>query len=185
MSEGLTQESTSEQMYSSDGVHVQLIQTARSFMLLLWCVMVLCNVMGCRHGKPDTQESTPIKDGVEEVQQEESDKPERSEQILFRAIIAECEARGYELATVSEQFFMVVTESEPVSAKLRKKRLIKIIVLPRGGALNVQVVYERDAGVGGQSEWKVVESESIRERASKEEMEIARAIEKRFHTMRR
>ena len=147
------------------------------------CIAVASSA-GCRHGQ---QKGTDTKQAsVEGSASSTGDGGEAartsSEQILFDAIVAELRARGHELETISEQFLVVVTAYEGVSARLRKRRVVKIIVLPRGGALNVRVSYERD---GGEANWKEVTDEQTRARASKEEMELARAIEQRFHALQR
>ena len=151
--------------------------TYRVLGLAAICI-ALTTCVGCRHGAKGG-EVAPAQ-GVEE---QERDEPRTStEQILFDAIVAELASRGYALESVSEQFLTVVTGYEEVSARLRKRRVVKVIVLPRGGALNVRVSYERD---GGESSWQEVVDERTRERAGVEEMELARAIEERFHALQR
>lgn len=112
-------------------------------------------------------------------------KSQRTEDVLFDAIIEESRDRGYELKTISPKFHTVVTDYEQVSTRLRKRRIMKIIILPRGGALNVKVSYERDAGIEGAPDWQVLEDAQTHTRAAQEEMELARAIEQRLHTMKR
>lgn len=157
------------------------VSTYRVMLLAAICI-VLTVLHGCRHGGTTntTQDSTTATSG--DVTGDGQAARTSSEQILFDAIVAELESRGYTLETVSEQFYTVITSYEDVSARLRKRRIVKIIVLPRGGALNVRVSYERD---GGEESWTEVSDERTRERASKEEMELARAIEERFHVLQR
>lgn len=116
---------------------------------------------------------------------ETSTRPKKTTRdVLFDAIIEESTARGYVTATESRRFWTLITEYESVSARIRKRRVMSIIVLPKGGALKVVVEYERDAGPEGAPSWEPLESEAIMKKASEEEMELARAIEKRFHHMR-
>ena len=110
---------------------------------------------------------------------------QRSEDVLFDAILEESRERGYELETISPTFYTVVSGYERVSEKIRRRRVMKVIVLPRGGALNVTVAYERDAGREGEPQWTPLDDSATLERARSEEMDLARAIEARFHRMKR
>lgn len=164
--------------------HLQSAQTYRVLSCAATCIMALAIVAmtACRAAapnpevSPETAQAGPV---------DEAPKSQRTEDVLFDAIVEESGARGYGLATVSPRFLVVVTDYEQVSARLRKRRIMKIIVLPRGGALNVTVSYERDAGVEGAPDWTVLEDANTRTRASKEEVELARAIEERLHVMKR
>ena len=99
---------------------------------------------------------------------------QRSEDVLFDAILEESRERGYELETISPTFYTVVSGYERVSEKIRRRRVMKVIVLPRGGALNVTVAYERDAGREGEPQWTPLDDSATLERAQSEEMDLAR-----------
>ena len=107
-----------------------------------------------------------------------------TEDQLWRAIVEEMTSRGWPLATTSRRFNVVATEHEALSARLRKRRVARIVRLPQGGAISVTVEVERDVGPEGSPEWVAVTEEATRRTAAQEEMEIARAIEKRFHESR-
>ena len=68
-----------------------------------------------------------------------------SEEVLYDAMVEEAEARGWDVETASQRYRIVTTAYEGRSARLRVRRVMKIVVLPQGGALQVTVVYERDA----------------------------------------
>lgn len=103
---------------------------------------------------------------------------------LYLAIEQEVRARKWPVASASKRFRVVTTAFEARSARLRKQRVIRIVVLPRGGALKVSVIVERDVGPDGQPEWIPVEDPATRKAARAEEVELGRAIERRFHAMR-
>ncbi len=158
---------------------------ARSVLATAFATLLLSSI-ACRNSpEPRADEDPATQTAEQDDAAKERAKSQRTEDVLFDAIIAECEERGYELATVSPKFYTVITGYEKVSARLRKRRIIKILILPRGGALNVMVSYERDAGVEGAPDWQVLEDQNTRTRAGREEMELARAIEQRLHAMKR
>lgn len=103
---------------------------------------------------------------------------------LYLSIEQEVHARRWPVASASKRFRVVTTGFEQQSARLRKQRIIRIVVLPRGGALKVSVLVERDVGPDGQPEWIPVEDPATRKAARAEEIELGRAIERRFHAMR-
>lgn len=107
-----------------------------------------------------------------------------SEEVLYDAMVAEAEARGWEVATASPRYRIVTTGYEELSKRLRVRRIMKIVVLPQGGALQVTVAYERDAGPDGEPSWEPIAEGPVREKAAAEELELGRAIERRFHGMR-
>ena len=107
-----------------------------------------------------------------------------SEEVLYDAMVEEAEARGWEVATASPRYRIVTTGYEELSKRMRVRRIMKIVVLPQGGALQVTVGYERDAGPEGEPSWEPIVDGPVREKAAKEELELGRAIERRFHGMR-
>ena len=111
-------------------------------------------------------------------------KKRRSEEVLYQAILQELEARGHKIATSSPRFFTASTHYDTLSARLRSRRVVRILMLPQGGALQVKVAMERDEGAPGAPRWAPVTDGALAQRAKGEEMELARAIEKRFHQMR-
>jgi hypothetical protein len=157
-------------------------RAATAFMVMCW---VVCGVCACKTSTPNPDEEAPPQISQDEEAAQERAKSQRTEDVLFDAIIDESTSRGFELKTISPKFHTVITGYEQVSARLRKRRIMKIIILPRGGALNVNVSYERDAGVQGTPDWQVLEDEGTRTRAAQEELELARAIEQRLHKMKR
>lgn len=146
--------------------------------LLFLFILLTTSLIGCASGA-----ATPS-DGPVEPTEASTEPQKTTRDVLFDAIIEESTARGYITATESRRFWTLITEYEPVSARIRKRRVMSIIVLPKGGALKVVVEYERDAGPEGAPSWEPLESEAIMAKASEEEMALARAIEKRFHHMR-
>lgn len=100
---------------------------------------------------------------------------------LYGAIVAEAQARGWQAQTASERYWLYETTPELLNPRFRKVRLMRVIVLPRGGALRVQVRYERDVGSADAPRWVPVQDALTKERAAQEEVALGRAIERRFH----
>lgn len=171
----------------SDVSSPELIQLARRYIVL--CLLATCVVVtsGCRSSKgrvaDDRGQLTQNSDKAGDAKKD--DKPLTSQEKLFLAIEKEFVARGWEIATISERFHTVATGYEPVSARMRKRRIGSILFLPKGAALKVIVEFQRDVGPEGSPDWQVMEAKGkIKQIASEEELEIARSIEKRFHNMR-
>lgn len=156
-------------------------RAATAFIVMCW---VVCGVCACKTSTPTPDEETPSQVPQDKAAQERASS-QRTEDVLFDAMIEESTSRGFELKTISPKFHTIITDYEQVSTRLRKRRIMKIIILPRGGALNVKVSYERDAGMEGTPDWQVLEDEGTYTRAAQEELELARAIEQRLHKMKR
>jgi hypothetical protein len=104
---------------------------------------------------------------------------------LYQAIEGEVAARGWPVAVASPRYRTLTTEYEAAGQALRKRRTMRVVMLPRGGALRVVVEYERQVtGPDGQPVWEAAAESSMLERAREEELEIGRAIERRFHRLR-
>ncbi|MEM1347855.1 MAG: hypothetical protein AAGI01_04805 [Myxococcota bacterium] len=104
--------------------------------------------------------------------------------LLYDAMLGEAEARAWPVETASEEYLIVATEFESLSRRIRRRRIMKIIVLQGRGALHVRVEYERD--VGRQApEWVPLQNDAVWAKAKEEELEVARAIEKRFMKLQR
>lgn len=133
--------------------------------------------VGCdKQPKPD-ESRTLTKDG--------SKAPKRSTALqLYDAIVAETRARGWPIETASEKYYLVNTAHESLNERFRKRRIMRVVILPRGGALRVKVEHERNVGSQEQPQWVVVEDAITAAREDKEELELARAIERRFHASR-
>ncbi len=124
-------------------------------------------------------------DDEESAQQQTSAAQEEptSEELLFQAMVDEVRARDWEVATRSERFRTVATGWEKVSTRMRKRRIISMIVLPRGAAIDVRVEFQRNVGPVDEPRWESIESEALKRRANEEGIDVARAIEKRFQHM--
>lgn len=128
-----------------------------------------------------TSQDPPKDDSL--TQGTELKKPS-TEEVLFRAIVQETRARAWDVDVSSPKHRLVSTQFSTISARLRKRRIMRIVLLPRGGALNVRVEYQRNVGAEERAEWVPVEDAETRKRARAEELELARAIEQRFHKIR-
>lgn len=161
---------------------IQLARTYRVISLLATCALLSSACSSSRARVADDREGLADRPPAE---QKVDTRQLSSKEKLFLAIDQEFRARGWEIATTSERFSTIATGYESVSARMRKRRIGSIIFLPKGAALKVIVEYQRDAGPEGSPEWVVMEPKGkIGEAAGKEELEVARAIEKRFHNMR-
>ena len=102
-------------------------------------------------------------------------------QMLYLAAVETFEERGMEIAVASQKFLVVTSEFESISERLRRRFTARIIRLPGGATgLRVRAEHQRRHGTGEDVVWKKVESEVLNERAGKIELEIGRAVEKRF-----
>lgn len=138
-------------------------------------IMMSAGLIGC------ASDPAPADQGSRELTQGQRPAARTTQQRLYDAIVAETKARGWGIEVASEKYYLVNTEYETLNARFRKRRLMRVILLPRGGALRVKVEHERDVGTPEQPQWVLVEDAITNQREDKEELEIARAIEKRFH----
>lgn len=97
---------------------------------------------------------------------------------LYQAIEGETAARGWEVAVASPRYRTLTTGYTEAGEGMRKRRTMRVVMLPRGGALRVVVEYERSVAPEG---WEPVDGGDP---ARAEELEIGRAIERRFHRLR-
>lgn len=97
---------------------------------------------------------------------------------LYQAIEGEVAARGWEVAVASARYRTLTTGYSAAGEGVRKRRTMRVVMLPRGGALRVVVEYER--GVSPDA-WEPMDGGDP---ARAEELEIGRAIERRFHRLR-
>lgn len=104
---------------------------------------------------------------------------------LYDAILKETQARKWGVDTASEEHLLVGTMYEFLNPQFRKRRVMRVLVLPKGGALQVKVDYERNTGTKDAPQWIPVEDALTKQRARKEEMLLGRAIEKRFQSSTR
>lgn len=104
---------------------------------------------------------------------------------LYNAIVMETKSRGWGIETASQKLYIVSTTYETINPRFRKRRIMRVLVLPRGGALRIKVEYERNTGTEKAPEWAEVFDDVTQSRARKEELLLGRAIEKRFQRMRR
>lgn len=99
---------------------------------------------------------------------------------LYRAIVGETAARGWEVAVESSRYRTLTTGYVAAGEGVRKRRTMRVVVLPRGAALKVVVEHERQTG----EQWAPAEDKALAAQAREEELEIGRAIERRFHRLR-
>lgn len=100
-------------------------------------------------------------------------------------MLEEARAREWGIDTASQEHLLVSTVYEMLNPQFRKRRVMRVLVLPRGGALQVKVDYERNTGTPEAPAWIPVEDALTKQRARKEEMLLGRAIEKRFQSSKR
>jgi hypothetical protein len=116
-----------------------------------------------------------------EVEPDVSLADKSNAEILFEAILASLDKRGLEVDSASRRFMVITSGYESVATRLRRRFTIRIVQLPGGSnALRVRAEHERRHGSGERSEWRKAEGDAIEDRAEKAELELGRAIERRF-----
>lgn len=141
----------------------------RTFLLVVGLtVAVGVGALGCRSAPPPKPEA--------------SLEGKSDPQILYLAVVETFEERGIPIDVASEKFMIVTSKYRKVSERLRRRFTARIVRM-RGGAtaLRIKAEHERRHGRGDDVVWKTVDSDILQERAEKEELELARAAEKRFH----
>jgi len=106
-------------------------------------------------------------------------------ELLYEATVESFRERSIEIGHASGEHRVVTSEFDRVSDRLRRRFTARIIGLPGGAnGLRVKIDYERRFGEGEGANWKSVESAQLRKRAQEAELELARAIEKRYRRWR-
>lgn len=121
-----------------------------------------------------TTPETPPPQGIDEMSPPE---------ILYEAILSTYESRDIPVALSSDKFFIVTSEYEPVGENLRR-RLASRVVRAAPGAMGLKVTtqWERRTVIDGEERWQSIDTEELRKRGKADELELARAIERRFES---
>jgi len=106
-------------------------------------------------------------------------------ELLHRAAVETFRERDLGVDSASAEHGIVTSTFERVSERLRRRVTARIIRLPEGAnGLRVRVDYQRRFGEEGRAVWKEIQSEQLRERAKKTELELGRTIEERYRSWR-
>lgn len=106
-------------------------------------------------------------------------------ELLYQAALVTFREREFGVDSASAQHGIVTSEFERISERLRRRTTARIIRLPGGAnGLRVRIDYQRRFGEAGRAVWRDVQSEQLRERAEETELELGRAIEKRYREWR-
>lgn len=137
--------------------------------IVLMALTALFTAGGCA-----TAPVTPPPEGIDEM-----GPPE----ILYRAIVSTYETQKIPIALSSDEFMLVTSEFEEVDPNLRRRLASRVIrAAPGAMGLRVTVEWERRTKIRGEEQWKPIDNESLRERAKPTELELGRAIERRFQS---
>lgn len=102
-------------------------------------------------------------------------------QVLYEAIVSTYESRDIPIALASSQYLLVTSEYETVEPGLRKRVASRVIgAVP--GAMGLKVTVEWQRRVDAEEAWRPIDTEELRRRARSEELELARAIERRYES---
>lgn len=102
-------------------------------------------------------------------------------ELLYEAIVRSFEERGLVIEHKSMKFRVVTSEYRPVSDRLRRRFTARIVPLPGGAnALRVEAQHQRRHGGDDEPVWKDVDSDALNERAASDELDLGRAIERRY-----
>lgn len=117
---------------------------------------------------------TPPPQGIDEMSPPE---------ILYRAILSTYEERDIPVALASDEIMLVTSEYEKLSPDLRKRMAARVVRAPRGAmGLKVTAEWQRRTVIDGEESWRPIDTEELRQRGKASELELARAIEKRFES---
>jgi hypothetical protein len=136
---------------------------------MVWAVVVVLALGGCATS-PDVP---PPEDA-------ESMNPPR---VLYEAIVSTYQTRDIPIALSSPKYLLVTSEYETVEPGLRKRVASRVIgAVPGAMGLKVTVEWQRQAEVDGEDTWRPIDTAELRKRARSEELELARAIERRYES---
>jgi hypothetical protein len=103
---------------------------------------------------------------------------------LFEAIVSVAGERGWKVDACSIERGLLTTTFSGIGEDLRRRRVVRVLKAGNNVALRVQHVVQRRSVEGSQVFWFEVEEQEILRAQSRQEREIARAIERRFHRLR-
>jgi hypothetical protein len=104
-------------------------------------------------------------------------------EILYQAIVSTYESREIPVALSSDKFLIVTSEYESVGPNLRR-RLASRVVRAAPGAMGLKVTtqWERRTKIDGEERWQPIDTVELRKRGKADELDLARAIERRFES---
>lgn len=106
-------------------------------------------------------------------------------EILYAAIVESFRERGLAIEHKSFKFRVVTSQYRPVSDRLRRRFTARIVPLPGGAnALRVEAQHQRRHGDDEGGVWKEVDSDALDERSASDELDLGRAIERRYRRWR-
>ena len=146
-----------------------------------WAALLGFTLLGGACASSSGAKASPGATSSEQTPPASSPPARTTAERLYDAILAETRARGWAVETASPKYYLVNTEYELLNPRFRKRRTMRVMVFPRGGALRVKIVHERDVGQAGAEQWVVVDDPITSAREEREELDLARAIERRFH----
>jgi ethanolamine ammonia-lyase small subunit len=113
--------------------------------------------------------------------EERKEISKRETRALYEAIVATYEARDLSIDLASKRFLLVRSNYRRIDDRLRRRFIARIVRMPGGAsALRVRTEHQRRHGRGEDAVWKTVESQLLEKRARKAELELGRAIERRY-----
>ncbi len=104
-------------------------------------------------------------------------------EILYHAIVSTYHSRHIPIDVSSAKFLVVTSQYEEVGPNLRK-RLASRVVRAAPGAMGLKVIteWQRRTVIDGKEHWQPVDTPELRTRGNAREIEVGRAIEKRFQS---
>jgi hypothetical protein len=154
-------------MGSLYGRRIQLAK--HTVVIALVALTAAFSMSGCA-----TAPTTPPPEGIDEM-----GPPE----ILYRAIVSTYQSQQIPIALSSDEFMLVTSEFESVGPNLRRRMASRVVrAAPGAMGLKVMVEWERRTEIRGEERWKPIDNQELRERAKSTELELGRAIERRFES---
>jgi predicted dienelactone hydrolase len=104
-------------------------------------------------------------------------------EVLYQAILSTYETREIPIALSSDKFMLVTSEFENVGPNLRRRTNSRVVrAAPGAMGLKVMVEWERRTEIRGEEQWRPIDNQELRKRAKSTEIELGRAIERRFES---
>lgn len=120
---------------------------------------------------------------AEEVQQQQleaaTERPKQADR-LFDAVVQEFGSRDWKIRVSSREHLLNATHFEELNSELRRRVIARVMVFPRGLALNVTSEYQRLDRSTKPPQWIGAEDEMTLSRARRDEAELGKAIQARF-----
>jgi len=104
--------------------------------------------------------------------------------LLFDSVVEEFEARGLKVRLSSREHLVNASHFDAINSELRQRVIARVIVFPRGIALNVTSEYQRLDRSTRPPAWISADDDMTKRRSKRDEAELGKSIQARFKERR-